>query len=74
MMRDLRAIGATNATLGRPRGLMGRARFERVRAALDATRIDGRIAATFEVIYGHAWKAAPTRTAAGLPIVKLERR
>jgi len=74
MMRDLRAIGATNATLGRPRGLMGRARFERVRAALDATRTDGRIAATFEVIYGHAWKTAPARTAEGLPIVRLERR
>ena len=74
MMRDLRALGATNATLGRPRGLMGRGRFERVRAALEATRRDGRIAATFEVIYGHAWKTAPRRTAEGLPIVTLERR
>jgi malonyl-CoA O-methyltransferase len=74
MMRDLRAIGATNATLGRPRGLMGRGRFERARAALEATRRDGKIAATFEVIYGHAWKAAPKRTAEGLPIVRLDRR
>ena len=73
LMRDLRAIGATNATLGRPRGLMGRARFARARAALEATRRDGRIVATFEVIYGHAWKAAPKRTAEGLPIVRLER-
>jgi malonyl-CoA O-methyltransferase len=74
MMRDLRAIGATNATLGRPRGLMGRARFLRAQAALEATRRDGRIAATFEVIYGHAWKAAPKKTAEGLPIVRIERR
>ena len=74
MLRDLRAIGATNATLGRPRGLMGRGRFARVEAALEATRREGRIAATFEVIYGHAWKAAPRKTAQGLPIVALPRR
>ena len=35
------------------------------------TRRDGRLAATFEVIYGHAWKAAPKKTAEGLPIVAL---
>jgi malonyl-CoA O-methyltransferase len=73
MMRDLRAIGATNATQGRPRGLTGRGRWRRTLAALDAMRRDGRIPATFEVIYGHAWKAAPRRTAEGLPIVRVER-
>ena len=74
MMRDLRAIGATNATLGRPRGLMGRDRWRRALAALDAVRRDGRIPATFEVIYGHAWKVAAKATAEGLPIVRFERR
>jgi len=73
MMRDLRAIGATNATQGRPRGLTGRGRWRQALAALDAMRRDGRIPATFEVIYGHAWKAAPRRTAEGLPIVRVER-
>ena len=73
MMRDLRAIGATNATLGRSRGLMGRGRWRRTLAALDAMRRDGRIPATFEVIYGHAWKVAPRETAEGLPIVRFER-
>ena len=74
MMRDLRAIGATNATLGRPRGLMGRGRWRRTLAALDAMRREGRIPATFEVVYGHAWKVAPKATADGLPIVRFERR
>ena len=74
MMRDLRAIGATNATQGRPRGLTGRGRWRRMQDALEAMRRDGRIPATFEVIYGHAWKAAPRTTAEGLPIVRLERR
>jgi malonyl-CoA O-methyltransferase len=43
-------------------------------AALDTLRRDGRIPATFEVIYGHAWKVAPKHTADGLPIVRFERR
>jgi malonyl-CoA O-methyltransferase len=70
MMRDLKAIGATNATRARPRALMGRQRWERVLAALEATRSDGRIPATFEVVYGHAWKPAPTRTPDGHAIVR----
>jgi malonyl-CoA O-methyltransferase len=77
MMRDLKAIGATNAAQGRARGLMGRRRWARVVAALDAMRggiADGRIPATFEVIYGHAWKPVPRRTAEGHAIVTLERR
>lgn len=72
IMRDLKSIGATNATQGRPRGLLGRGRWERTRVALDAMRKDGRIPATFEVIYGHAWKAAPTRTADGRAIVRID--
>jgi malonyl-CoA O-methyltransferase len=74
LMRELKALGATNATRGRPRGLMGRARYARVAAELARQARDGRIPATFEVIYGHAWKGEPRRTADGLPIVKLERQ
>jgi len=76
MLRDLKAIGATNATQGRTRGLFGRKRFARAVAALDAMRAgrgDGRIPATFEVIYGHAWKAAPRRIDDGRAIVRFER-
>lgn len=73
LMRDLRQLGATNATRGRPRGLMGRGRWRRATAAFEALRRDGRIPATFEVIYGHAWKGAPKRTAEGHPIVNILR-
>ena len=76
MVRDLKAIGATNAAQGRRRGLTGRRRFERALAALDAMpgrTAEGRIPATFEVIYGHAWKAALRRTAEGHAIVRFER-
>lgn len=77
LVRDLKDIGATNAVEGRARGLMGRRRWARALAALDGTRSgreDGRIPATFEVIYGHAWKAAPRHTADGRDIVRFERR
>jgi malonyl-CoA O-methyltransferase len=73
LLADLKAIGATNRTRGRPRGLMGRARFARATRALEASRRDGRIPATFEVVYGHAWKGEPRRTAEGHAIVRLTR-
>ena len=73
MMRDLKAIGAVNAAQGRARGLMGRGRWQRAVAALEGMRRDGRVPATFEVIYGHAWKAAPRVSAEGHAIVRLER-
>ncbi len=44
-----------------------------VHANLDALRHDdGTIPLTFEVIYGHAWKAVPRTTAEGHGIVRLE--
>jgi malonyl-CoA O-methyltransferase len=49
LLTDLRASGQTSARADRRRGLGGRALRERLRAALP-----GR--ATFEVVYGHAWK------------------
>jgi malonyl-CoA O-methyltransferase len=74
MLRELKAIGAHNATLGRPRGLMGRARWARMLAALERSRRDGRLPATFEVVYGHAWKPEPRFAADGRAIVRFERR
>jgi len=74
MLRDLKAIGATNATKLRPRALMGRKRWERAVAALEVSRRDGRLPATFEVIYGHAWKVAPRHTTEGHAIVRFERQ
>jgi malonyl-CoA O-methyltransferase len=58
LMRDLKAIGAHNVTSGRPRGLMGRTRLRRMQDAYEAFRHDGRLPATYEVIYGVTWGAA----------------
>jgi len=73
LMRELKSLGATNATRGRPRWLLGRGRYGRVVAELARHAQDGRFPATFEVVYGHAWKGEPRRSADGLPIVRLER-
>jgi len=74
LMRDLKAIGAQNATAARPRGMMGRQRWQRMLAALEAARIDGRIPATLEIVYGHAWKPEPRMTDDGSAIIRIEPR
>lgn len=73
LMRDLKAIGAHNATAGRRTGLMGRRAFERVVAAYEQFRSDDRLPATYEVVYGHAWRGEARRTADGHAIVRFDR-
>ena len=55
---DLKATGAHNSTRGRPKGLTGRRQLAALRAAYDAYRKDGRLPATYEVVFGHAWTPA----------------
>jgi malonyl-CoA O-methyltransferase len=55
---DLRSVGARNATAGRLKGLTGPRRFSAMEAAYEAFRIDGRLPATYEVIFGQAWAPA----------------
>lgn len=52
---DLKATGAHNATMGRARGLTGRQQFAALKSAYEAFRQDGRLPATYEVVFGHAW-------------------
>jgi malonyl-CoA O-methyltransferase len=73
LMRELKALGAHNVTLGRPRGLMGRERWRLMLDALENFRREGRLPASFEVIYGHGWKPAPRVVADGRAIVRFER-
>jgi len=55
LMLDLKAIGAHNASAGRPRGLTGKGTLARMVAAYEGFRHGGRLPATYEVVYGHAW-------------------
>jgi malonyl-CoA O-methyltransferase len=55
LLRDLKGLGAHNVTAGRPRGLTTRGRLQALERAYERYREDGRLPATWEVIYGTAW-------------------
>jgi len=55
LMHELKAIGAHNVTAGRPRGLTGKNRLQKIKHAYEQFRQDGKLPASYEVIYGHAW-------------------
>lgn len=55
LMRDLKRIGAHNVTAGRSHGLTGRKRLDAFGLAYERWRRDGRLPATYEVVYGTAW-------------------
>lgn len=55
LMRELKALGAHNATQARPRALTGKRRLQAMLAAYEEFRVDGRLPASYEVVYGHAW-------------------
>ena len=59
LMRELKAIGATNADAARPRGLTGKSRWRAMLDAYEPFRSDGVLPATYEVIYAHAWGPEP---------------
>jgi malonyl-CoA O-methyltransferase len=67
--RDLKAIGARNALPGRARGLSGRQRWRKVAAEYEVHRRDGALPATYEVVYGHAWKVAPKHAPDGRQVI-----
>ena len=72
--RDLKAIGARNSLPGRPRGLSGRGRWRQVIAAYEKDRRNGVLPASYEVVYGHAWKTAPRRLADGRQVIDFRPR
>lgn len=72
LLRELRAAGARNADARRGRGLLGKRAWQRVIAAYETMRRDGRLPATFEVVYGHAWKPEPRTSADGRAIIRLD--
>lgn len=77
LMRDLKTLGAHNVTAGRARGLTGRRRLDAMRAAYDRFRANGRLPATYEVVYGHAWAPAQRQLEDGVtavPISAINRR
>ncbi len=62
VMRDLKAIGAHNVVQGRRQGLMGKKHWQQAIDAYETLRRAGKLPATFEVVYGHAWKPRDPRS------------
>jgi len=62
VLRDLKAMGAHTVLERDQFGLMGRARWQALVAAYARfVQADGRLPATFEIVYGHAWAGTPQR-------------
>jgi len=70
VLQDLKTIGAHNATAGRAQGLMGKNAWARLIENYERLRSNGKLPATFEVVYGHAWKPQPRTTPEGASIIK----
>ncbi|MDA8129249.1 MAG: malonyl-ACP O-methyltransferase BioC [Betaproteobacteria bacterium] len=70
LMRDLKGIGAHNAASARRRGLLGKSAWSRLERAYESSRVEGRLPATFEVVYGHAWAGDKTRREDGRQVVQ----
>ena len=72
LMRDLKAIGAHNVTHGRPTALSGKSRLEVLARHYEAFRRDGSLPATFEIVYGHAWKPQPRVSPTGRRVIDIK--
>ncbi|RCS56665.1 methyltransferase domain-containing protein [Parvibium lacunae] len=74
LLADVRLFGP-NPLHTRARGLLGRRSYQQLLQALETQRgADGRLSLTLEVIYGHAWKAAPKTIADGRAVVTFRPR
>lgn len=82
LMRELKAIGASNADTARSRGLTGKNRLARALDAYEQFRRDGVLPASYEVVYAQAFgpdPGQPRRAPGGgeiatFPIERLRRR
>jgi malonyl-CoA O-methyltransferase len=70
LLRDQRLLGVRDGLLGAMGFREGRRVF---RAWQRRAGSGGRLPATFEIVYGHAWKAEPKTTADGHAIVRFRK-
>jgi len=75
---DLKATGARNAARGRAKGLTTPRKFAAMQAAYEKFRRDGRLPATYEAVFAHAWvPAEPARSSnsqqAAVPLEEIKR-
>lgn len=72
LLADVRALGGNPLTTAR-KGLLGRGAHAQLLAGLEkGRRADGKLALTFEVIYGHAFRPAARMTKDGEAIIRFD--
>lgn len=72
LMRELKMIGANNVAQGRRNSLTGKDRIKNMIDAYEGFRTDGKLPATYEVVYGHAWAPEQKNTTTiNIPIDQL---
>jgi malonyl-CoA O-methyltransferase len=72
LSRDLRLSGQSNVHSGRRRGLMAPGAWGRMVGEYEQLRCDRRLPATFEIVYGHAWKGLLRPPKDAPPVVKVQ--
>ncbi|WP_455201145.1 malonyl-ACP O-methyltransferase BioC [Kaarinaea lacus] len=58
LMRELKLLGAHNAATERSNSLTGKTHLQQMLQAYEKYRNNGKLPATYEIVYGHAWRAA----------------
>ncbi len=71
LMRDLKQIGASSVTTGARTGMTARSTLASLTSNYEKMQRDGRLPATFEVVYGHAWLPMP-RMVGGKPVIPIK--
>lgn len=72
LLRDVRAQGG-NPLSTRRRGLIGREHWRHMCEVLERTRdADGKLRLSYEVVYGHAFRPVPRKTASGEAVIRLD--
>ncbi len=80
LLRELRAAGSRNVLRERRESLTGKQRWRAMQQAYEARRQQERLPASFEIVYGHAWKLeTPSRMQADshevrIPVTRIGRR
>lgn len=73
MFRDIKTIGATNASLHRNKGLTGKGAFKKLEAAYEEFRTaEGLYPLTYEVVYGQGWGQAEVGYQHDRPVIPIK--
>lgn len=74
LLGDIKGIGAQTVLEGRRGGLMGKQAWAKLAQNYEVFRREGRLPATYEVVYGHAWAGRQDRLEDGRQIIEFKKR